>query len=103
MHFLSQRRGGDRYSLLSLELFLDKDILFKEYYYQRIGRQLVAVKKQKRCMKLWIHSDLKLPRSNGNLVASMAPSYQNEINFDTLVEHAGDISGLDSTILSLLG
>ena len=35
--------------------------------------------------------------------ASMAPSYQNEINFDTLVEHAGDISGLDSTILSLLG
>ena len=97
--------GGDRYSSVELlELFLDKDILFKEYYLPEDWQAASSSEKAEKMYEAMDSLGSEVTQKQWKTwFASMAPSYQNEINFDTLVEHAGDISGLDSTILSLLG
>mgnify|MGYP004327333831 CR=1 FL=1 len=97
--------GGERLSSVELlELFLDKDMLFNQYYLPEDWHVASTDEKAAKMYAAMNSLGSEVTQKQWSAwFASMAPSYQNELNFDTLIEHAGDISGLDSTILSLLG
>ena len=96
---------GERFNSVELlELFLDKGLLFNKYYSPEDWEMAGTDEKAGKMYAAMNSLGSEITQDQWSAwFASMAPSYQNELDFDTLVKHAGDISGLDNTVLSLLG